>query len=230
MKKKKAILLNLLVIVLVLTVFLAVEGAGLTAAAAHKKQERTINYGPSQTVAVIPKGGTRFFLAKFEEYYSCDAVKRGLFGLWYGSRAGNVWGMENNKDKAVNYHIAGDRDQQKNAVDRLSVYGIINQENVASLEIEVLIQDAGGKLTTKKIKVERKEEAGTEAGTAAEAAASQTSASGGIYDDMFLAFIEQEGMEYFYGKKISAFDQNGREVFAETAEQAAYIEQNNIVY
>jgi len=240
MKKKKAIIINLLVIIVVLTVFMAVEGAGLTAAAAHKKQERTVNYGPSQTVSVIPKDGKRFFLAKFKDYYSCDAVKRGFLGLWYGSRAGNVWGMENDREKVVNYHITGERDAQKNDVDLLAVYGIINwgKENIVSLEIEVLIQNIEGELTTEKIRVSRRDQAGikggakagTETGPVTEVAGVTIATDGGIYDDMFLAFIEQEGMEYFYVKKILAFNSNGQLVFEETDEQAAYIEQNNIVY
>ena len=92
MKKKNAIGINLLVIFIVLTVFMTVHGSDFTSASAYKKLERTINYGPSETIATVQRGGDRFFLSKFRNYYSCGAVKRGFFRIMVRQQSGACMG------------------------------------------------------------------------------------------------------------------------------------------
>lgn len=196
MKKKKAIGINLLVITIVLIVFMTVHGAAFTPASAYKKLERTINYGPSETIAAVQQGRDRYFLSKSRDYYSCGAVKRGFLGLWYGSKAGSVWGRENDRDKAVNYTIASEQDGE-NGFHQLVIYGIINDTEVVSLEIEVIVY-MDGELGTRIIEANTADRTN---GIDAESAA-----VGVIYEDMFLAFIEDEGMKTYHPKKITAFD------------------------
>lgn len=255
MKKKKAIIINLVVLVLILMLFMAIQGAAFTAKAAHKKQERTVNYGPSETIAIIAKDNKRFFLAKFRDYYSCDAVKRGFLGLWYGSEAGSPWGIENKKENLVNYGIKGERDKQNNDAKLLAVYGIINQQkSIATMEIEVLIQNTEEEFITRTITLNNRDTNNlknidtnnkdtnnkninntTEASKVSEkedtsSAIWDLDGEGGIYKDMFLGFIEQEDSQYYYVKKITAYDQSKKLIFEEIDENAIYIEENKITY
>ncbi len=216
MKKKKAIGINLLVIFVILTVFMTVHGAAFTPASAYKKLERTINYGPSETIVTVQQGEDRFFLSKFRDYYSCGAVKRGFLGLWYGSKAGSVWGRENDRDKAVNYSIVSERDDE-NGPD--FIYGVINDLEVASLEIEVLVIEADGELGIRTIeaKVADKTEQ-----------IDEIREVGVIYEDMFIAFIEEKGLRNFHQKRISAFNKDNKLIFEEVDPNAVIFEENSV--
>lgn len=216
MKKKKAIGINLLVISIILTVFMTVHGAAFTPASAYKKLERTINYGPSETIAAVQQGGDRFFLSKFRDYYSCGAVKRGFLGLWYGSKAGHAWGKENDRDKVVNYTIMSERDDD-NGPD--FIYGVINDIEVASLEIEVLVIDADGELGVRTIEANVADKTWQ---------IDEIGAVGVIYEDMFIAFIEEKGLRNFHQKKISAFNKDNQLVFEEVDPNAVIFEENSV--
>ena len=216
MKKKKAIGINLLVIFIVLTVFMTVHGAAFTPASAYQKQERTMNYGPSETIATVQRGGDRFFLSKFRDYYSCGAVKRGFLGLWYGSKVGHAWGKENDRDKAVNYTIVSEREDD-NGPDY--IYGVINVSEVTSLEIEVLVIDADGELGIRTIEAHVADKAEQ---------IDEIREVGVIYEDMFIAFIEEEGLRNFHQKKISAYSKDNQLVFEEVDPNAVIFEENEV--
>lgn len=217
MKKKKAIGINLLVIFIILTVFMTVHGAGFTPASAYKKLERTINYGPSETIATVKQGGDRFFLSKFRDYYSCGAVKRGFLGLWYTSKAGRVWGEENDRDKAVNYTIVSEQDDD-NGFHQLVIYGVINDIEIASLEIEVLVVDADGELGVRTIEAKVADKTGR---------IDEIGEVGVIYEDMFIAFIEEKGLRIFHQKRILAFNKDNQLVFEEVDPNAVIFEEIN---
>lgn len=231
MSKKKRIAVNLLIFALLLMVFMTVEGAAWTAEGALKKQERTRNYGPSEPIALIEQGEHKFFLSKFRDYYSCPAVKRGFLGLWYESKAGNAWGDENNKEKAVNCSLTGERNKEEK-LDTLYIYGIINDDRITSLAIEILIENSQGERIIKKTTAVRPVPAGA-AGEISEKAESaevetvtiseeggigkisQVGAAGVIYQDMFFAVINEPGLSYYYCHKLSAFDQDGNLIYEE---------------
>lgn len=216
MKKKQAVGINIVVITVVLIVFMAVHGAAFTPASAYKKLERTINYGPSETIAAVQQGEDRFFLSKFWDYYSCGAVKRGFLGLWYGSKAGHVWGKENDRDKAVNYTIVSEREDD-NGPD--FIYGVINDIDVVSLEIEVLVIDADGELGVRTIEAKVADKTGQ---------IDEIGAVGVIYEDMFIAFIEEKGLRNFHQKRILAFNKDNQLVFEEVDPNAVIFEENEV--
>ena len=202
--------------------YMTMQGAGFTPFAAYNKMERTINYGPSETIAIIKKGNNLYFLSKFRNYYSAGAVRRGLFGLWYGRNdAGRVWGEENDKDKAVNYYLAGERNTSDSGFDQLAVYGTINDPDVVSLEIEIIVRDNQEQListTIKAIKENNDKKTKNAHGSAAAETTEMTIKPGDpgiIYGDMFITFIEQEGMQYYYPQSVSAFNKKGELIFEE---------------
>ena len=147
---------------------------------------------------------------------SCGAVKRGFLGLWYGSKAGRVWGEENDRDKVVNYTMASELDGDNDS-HQLVIYGIINDTEVASLEIEVLVVDANGELGIRTIKAQVTDKTGQ---------IDEIGAVGVIYEDMFIAFIEEKGLRNFHQKKISAFNKDNQLVFEEVDPNAVIFEEN----
>ena len=122
--------------------------------------------------------------------------------------------MENDKDKAVNYSIVTERDDD-NALD--FIYGVINDIEVASLEIEVLVIDADGELGTRTIKAQVADKTGQ---------IDEIAEVGIIYEDMFIAFIEEKGLRNFHQKKISAFNKDNKLVFEEVDPNAVIFEEN----
>ncbi|MGI6226784.1 MAG: hypothetical protein ACOYJ1_11080 [Peptococcales bacterium] len=201
MKKKKKIIINLLIIGFSLLVYMIVTGAGFTPAMAHKRQERTINYGPSQIVKVVEKGASRFFLGQFNGYYSCSMVERGRLGLWYGARKG-MWGMEIKEDKPINFHHLYIYDDNQ-TFDELYVYGVINDERVKRIKLEFYLDDGGSKLETLTIEIGADE----------------------IFDNMFFSIIEKKGMkEYVVQKSIRAFNEAGQLIFEEDPNAVIYEE------
>ncbi|HHV63915.1 MAG TPA: hypothetical protein GXX46_02380 [Peptococcaceae bacterium] len=231
MSKKKRIAVNLLIFALLLMVFMTVEGAALTPEGALKKQERTRNYGHSEPIALIEQGKHKFFLCKFRDHYSCPAVKRGFLGFWYESQAGCAWGDENKKEKAVNCSLTGERNKEEK-LDTLYIYGIINDDRITSLDIEIFIENSQGERIIKKTTAVRPEQAGAvgkksekeqkvgaekviigEAGGMGKI--SQVGETGVIYQDMFFAVINEPGMSNYYCHKLSAFDQDGNLIFEE---------------
>jgi len=194
MKKKKAIIINLIIIAFSLLVYMTVTGGAFTPEKAHKRQELTINYGPSEIVAVVKKGVDRFFLGQFNDYYSCSMVERGFLGLWYGKNKG-MWGIKNDHDKPINVNQFSVRFDD-NSFDQVYVYGVINDKSIKriDLDIDILGEDAQ-KLQTESIVITGSDE---------------------IFGNMFFSTIETKGMvEYFLKKRIAAFDQDGQLIYEE---------------
>jgi len=204
MKKKKAIIINLIIIAFSLLVYMTVTGSAFTPEKAHKKQELTINYGPSEIVEVVEKGTSRFILGQFNGYYSCSMVERGFLGLWYGTKRSGMWGTEIDQSKPINYNQFLVRGDDSN-FDELYVYGVINDNNIKKIEIDLFLEDAEGKIQTASIEIKGSDE---------------------IFGDMFFGVIEKEGMiNIVYSKRVVAFDQEGQLIYEEIDTNAEILEE-----
>lgn len=136
MNRKKRILINIIILILLFFVFLRSTGLYLTPLSAHRASERSIHYGPSEIVHVedFPRG--KYILGKYDKYISCNTVNKSLFFLW---RIGNqVTGIENDKTKPINFNWSMSKDNYK-------FYGIINDDRIEKIEVihnrgEVLTQ------------------------------------------------------------------------------------------
>lgn len=141
MKKKWKIIRSLFILSLLLLVINNFIGASLTPLSAHKRSERTANYGPSTIIRTKKINGGMLYLCKYDKWFSLSTVKRGFLGLWYAGDM--VLGDENNLQKAINFSL-GTRDTWGNY--RLGIfYGIINEPSVKTVKFEIILN---GKLKT----------------------------------------------------------------------------------
>ncbi|KJS86983.1 MAG: hypothetical protein JM58_05550 [Peptococcaceae bacterium BICA1-8] len=203
MKKKKGIIINLIIIAFSLLVYMTITGGAFTSEKAHKKQELTINYGPSEIVAVVEKGTSRFILGQFNGYYSCSMVERGFLGLWYGGKKG-MWGIKNDQDKPINHNQFFVRPDDS-SFGEVYVYGVINDKSIKKIEIELLLEDVDSKVQRESIEITGPDQ---------------------IFGDMFFSTIETNDMMYIVSeKRIAASDQNGQLIYEDIYPNASIVEE-----
>src|SRR5690554_1207602 len=204
MKKKKAIIINIIIIAFSLLVYMTATGGAFTAEKAHIKQERTIHYGPSEIVGEVKQGNSKFFLTQFNGYYSCSMIERGFLGLWYGTKRSGMWGTEIDQSKPINYNqflVHGDESN----FNELYVYGVLNDNNIKKIEIDLFLEDAEEKLQTASIEITGPDE---------------------IFGDMFFGVIEKRGtINIVYPKRVVAFDQEGQLIYEEIDPNAEIYEE-----
>ena len=119
LNKRQKLCRNLLLILVFALLYLLLTSfwGYLTADQAHAASEMTLNYGPSQIVQVVKDGNYRYYLGKYDRWFSCHPVYRTITGWRFGSQSlcdeiqpdkdinfswmissdeGRVWGVVNN--------------------------------------------------------------------------------------------------------------------------------------
>jgi len=138
-RSKKLIRNSLIIIVLGILLF-RMSGLYLTPLQAHEKSELGANYGPSKIAHVEDFKYGKYYLGKYDKWFSCNTVKRELGLFWrFGS---NVYGKENDTTKAIDFSWQSTRMQDKMYT---TIYGVINDSKVKKVEVtrsdgEVLTQ------------------------------------------------------------------------------------------
>lgn len=126
MTRLKRVLINVAVLVGLLYLFAMMYGLYLSPVAAHESSERSFHYGPSDVVHTESYYGGHYFLCKYDGWFSCNVVERAYLVFWrFGRYPG---GIENNRDKAVNYSMVSSRQHRL-------VYGIINDAGINRVEV-----------------------------------------------------------------------------------------------
>ncbi len=126
MNRKKLIIRNTVIILILFFLILNRTGLYLTPLSAHENSERSAHYGPSKIVHEQDFGKGRYYLCTYDKWVSCNTIKKELLFFW---RFGNqVTGFENDVSKPIDYSW-GATDKYHN------FYGIRNDENVAKVEI-----------------------------------------------------------------------------------------------
>lgn len=137
MIKKRKLIRNTLILVLLLLIAASFSTASFTPLSAHKRSERTANYGPSTIIKSQKIKGGMLYLCKYDKWFSLNTVKRGFLGLWY---AGNqVHGGENDIKNAINYSwgISSIKDNYRLG----KFYGIVNDPNIKSVKLVLNMKD-----------------------------------------------------------------------------------------
>jgi hypothetical protein len=134
MNKKRKLIRNLFILLLMVIIVASFSAASLTPLSAHKRSERTGNYGPSIVVKSQSIKGGRLYLCKYDKWFSLNTVKRGFLGLWYAGD--QVHGMENDTKLPISYswgmNTIGKYRQAK-------FFGIVNNPDIKSIKLEVKI-------------------------------------------------------------------------------------------
>ena len=79
MSRKKKILRNLIILVILFFIFLKSTGLYLSPISAHKSSERSIHYGPSEIVHIEDFSRGKYILCKYNGWVSCNTVEKKLF-------------------------------------------------------------------------------------------------------------------------------------------------------
>ncbi len=108
-----------------------------TSQKAHSKNEKGINYGPSENINNTAIGNSKLFLSKYGNYISTDiAEKRNL--MWFPLDKPNILTI-NNKEK-INYSYF--ESNLKNNYALMCIFGIINDSNIK--EVKLIVKDTAG--------------------------------------------------------------------------------------
>lgn len=129
LSKRQKLLRNLALLVLLgVTCLLVSSSRGyLTADQAHAASEMTLNYGPSQVVEVVRDDNVRYYLGRYDRWFSCHPVYWTLTGWHFGSQS---LCDEIDTGKAINHSWFVSNGQGR-------VWGIVNHPEIVSVEVEL---------------------------------------------------------------------------------------------
>ncbi len=119
---------NIVIIGVLFTCFLALEGLRLTPIQAHIVSEKGIHYGPSEIVKVFDHGSYQHLLCKYDKWISCNTVNKHLLFLW--SPGSQPIGFENDKNKDIDFSW-----NVSKGVDL--VYGGVNNPHITKIELHI---------------------------------------------------------------------------------------------
>ena len=119
---------NIILIVVLITLFLALTGLRLTPTQAHRASENGIHYGPSEIIKIFDHGDYQHLLCKYDKWISCNTVNKYLFFFW--SAGSQPIGFENDKNKDIDY--SGSFSNNRNLI-----YGAVNNIDITKVELYI---------------------------------------------------------------------------------------------
>lgn len=135
MNRKKKILINIIVIILLSAIFLNINNLSITPTRAFENFEKQGHYGPSKIVNQTSYKGNKYFIAQYDKWFSMVIVKRSLLLFW--SNESSYIGNEINKEEAVNVQLFAN---QRNEEIIYQYFGMINDNRIEKIE---MIQESG---------------------------------------------------------------------------------------
>lgn len=128
LNKRQKLCRNLLLILVFALLYLLLTSfwGYLTADQAHAASEMALNYGPSQIVQVVKDGNYRYYLGKYDRWFSCHPVYRTITGWRFGSQS---LCDEIQPDKDINFGWMISSDGGR-------VWGVVNNPEIVSVEAE----------------------------------------------------------------------------------------------
>jgi hypothetical protein len=135
MTKKQKLIRNLLILILLFFWVNAHIGASFTPLGAHRRSERSANYGPSMVVKTQKVKGGMLLLCKYDRWFSLNTVNKGPLWLWY---AGNqVHGQENDIKEQIK--VSYGNEVTDHNVEYWQFYGIVNNPAIKSVRLEIKV-------------------------------------------------------------------------------------------
>jgi hypothetical protein len=147
MIKKKKLIRNIILLSVIILIIASFSYASLTPLQAHRRSERTANYGPSVIIKSQSMKGQMFYLCKYDKWYSLDTVKRGFLGLWYAGD--QVLGKENDAKEALDYAWSGNSSDKNHMIYKF--YGEINDKKIKAVTLELEYNGQTKSLEQKKL-------------------------------------------------------------------------------
>lgn len=135
MTKKQKLIRNLFILILLVLFVVNLSTASFTPLSAHKRSERTANYGPSTIIKFQRIKGGMLYLCKYDKWYSLNTVRRGILGLWFPGD--QVHGKENDIKNPMNYSWGFSGTSNNYMISKF--FGIVNDPNIKSVKLTVSI-------------------------------------------------------------------------------------------
>lgn len=126
MTRKKKIIRNLIIIIVIYLLPINKTGLYLDPIKAHRDSERSSHYGPSEILHIedFPRG--KYILGKYDKWFSCNTINKKLAIFWtFGSGPG---GIENDRSKPMSYSWQG-------TLEDFILFGIVNDERIEKVEL-----------------------------------------------------------------------------------------------
>lgn len=124
MNRKKRIIRNVIIIVVIYIFITKVNCLFLNPISAFKYAERDYHYGPSKIVHIENNGNSKYILAKYDKCISCCTLSRSLIFWSYYSPIG----IENQKEKGINYFW-------ESSLELYRLFGIVNDSRIKKVEV-----------------------------------------------------------------------------------------------
>lgn len=126
MNRRKKLIQNLLILIIIIPLFLNRSGLYISATSAHKASERSIHYGPSNIKHIENLGNRKLFLCEYDQWLSCNTINRTLGVFW--SFGDQPVGFKNNLNEAIDFTWQGSHNVY-------IVYGKINNPAVDYIQL-----------------------------------------------------------------------------------------------
>lgn len=127
MHRVRKIIIDVILIGLLITVFMATTGFRLIPTQAHEYTEARNHYGPSEIIEVFDYGDYKTMLCRYKNWVSCDKIFREYLLFWSSQMYSS---FENDTSEALVYR--GGIGTGTNII-----YGIVNDKNIKKVEIQV---------------------------------------------------------------------------------------------
>ncbi len=131
MNRNKKTFINIIVILLLTSIFLNSNNLSITPTRAFETFEKRHHYGPSEIVHQTSHSGNKYFIAQYDKWFSMVIVERSLLFFW--SNASASIGTEINKNEAVNVQSLAN---QKNEKIIYEYFGRINDKRIDRIQIK----------------------------------------------------------------------------------------------
>lgn len=133
MSRKKKLLRNILIIIIISLLVYSSRSIYLSPMAAHLAAERSFHYGPSDIIHVEDFSGGKYFLGKYDRWISCSTIEKTWGPFWRYS--GQTTGIELEADKPLTYTWSFSWGYPNYWSE---VYGVLHDQNIVKVEVHLM--------------------------------------------------------------------------------------------
>lgn len=132
MTERQKVIRNLIILILLFLVIGSLSSGSFTPLSAHRKSEKSRNYGPSTIVKSQKFKGGMLYLCKYDKWYTLEVVRREFLWLWHPRDIGC---RENNITNPIDFDFGYTSTTGNNNMGRF--YGIVNDPNIKSARLDI---------------------------------------------------------------------------------------------
>lgn len=146
MIKMKKLIRNIIILSVLILLINIDTPFSFTPLAAHKRSEKSANYGPSVIIKTQSLNGKKLYLCKYDKWFSLDTVQREFLGLWFPGDG--PYGIEADTTKAIDYYYRTDGSNNHRTYE---FFGKVNDKKIKSVSLEIELNGNPKKLELNKL-------------------------------------------------------------------------------